>query len=634
MSQNMPMVIPANAVPFAADVEPDIFEAEYTELDLDADGLEAIRVEEATFSSKPGGIYYLERRRREDVFVRICSPIEVIAQTKNADGQNCGYLLEFPDAEGVLHRKAIPARLMAGGGGSYCSELMDQGLRVYGRKGREFLGQYLNNTKVDVFALSVDRIGWHGDSFVLLDEVFGEQNGQLIVPQGMPTENSFLQKGNLEEWQAHVGRFCIGNSRLMLAVSAALAGPLLEPLTEESGGLHLVGSSSIGKTTALCVGGSVCGGGPSGLIKQWRATDNALEGIAAAHCDALLCLDEMGQAEPRVVSKAVYMLANGQGKGRAKGDGQNRKTPAWRSLFLSTGEITLAEKIAEEGRGHAKAGQSVRVVDIPADAGAGLGLFENLHGSESADQFSRQLKSASSDYYGTPLRAFLRKFVADRGNLTQLARGFMNAFMTTNCPDGTDGQVSRVCGRFALVAAAGELGIMLGVLPWTEGEASQAATTCFQAWLGQRGGYGKAELMAGVEQVRAFFRTSGATRFQETGLKGPQLAISNLAGFRHRRKSEDVFWVKPDVFRQEVCAGLDVNMVCGELKRMGILLPGSASNTQNVRSPAGRQCKMFVLTAAILSGNIGSAGNTPGNTGEITLQAATPPPVAAVANSA
>ena len=312
----------------------------------------------------------------------------------------------------------------------------------------------------------------------------------------------------------------------------------------------------------------------------------------------------MGQAEPRVVSKAVYMLANGQGKGRAKGDGQNRKTPAWRSLFLSTGEITLAEKIAEEGRGHAKAGQSVRVVDIPADAGAGLGLFENLHGSESADQFSRQLKSASSDYYGTPLRAFLRKFVADRGNLTQLARGFMNAFMTTNRPDGADGQVSRVCGRFAIVAAAGELGIMLGVLPWPVGEALKAAATCFNAWLVQRGGIGAAEIAAGIEQVRHFFQVYEVTRIQDLDAKEPQ-PVGNLAGYRRLKDGKPEFLVFPAVFREEICAGLNVDMVCRELKRAGILIPDGDQYTRNTRIQ-GKQRRMTVLTYAVLGSSTSS----------------------------
>ena len=58
-------------------------------------------------------------------------------------------------------------------------------------------------------------------------------------------------------------------------------------------------------------------------------------------------------------------------------------------LLLSSGEIGIAEKVAEDGRGRkVAAGQQVRVLDLPAEAGAGMGLFENLHGFPSADAFA------------------------------------------------------------------------------------------------------------------------------------------------------------------------------------------------------------------------------------------------------
>ena len=169
---------------------------------------------------------------------------------------------------------------------------------------------------------------------------------------------------------------CLGNPLLELAIAFAFTGLLLEPCGLEGGGLHFFGPSSCGKTTALKVAGSVCGGGGKyGYIRQWRATDNALEGTAATHCDNLLCLDEIGQASSRVVSEVAYMLANGQGKARANKDGNAKAIREWRLSFMSTGELTLADKIAEDGRGQVMAGQAVRVLDIPADGGTEQGIF-------------------------------------------------------------------------------------------------------------------------------------------------------------------------------------------------------------------------------------------------------------------
>lgn len=180
-------------------------------------------------------------------------------------------------------------------------------------------------------------------------------------------------------WQNGVARYASGNSRLVLALSAAFAAPLLYPTSSESGGFHFRGGSSTGKTTALVVGGSVWGGGGvRGFIRTWRATSNGLEGVAAMHCDSLLCLDEMGQVDGREAGQIAYMLANGVGKTRAGRSGEARPAAEWRLIFLSSGELSLGDKIAEDGRGkRVAAGQQVRIIDIAADAGVGIGLFEN-----------------------------------------------------------------------------------------------------------------------------------------------------------------------------------------------------------------------------------------------------------------
>lgn len=554
------------------------------------------------FSLQADGVYFLEEEKDGGMNpVWVCSPLRIMARTRNGDGQEWGYLLEVLDSETQVHLWAMPARLMAGNGDGYRSELLGMGLRIApGLKGKQRLDLYLSTARVEGYARCVDRIGWHGGAFVLPDVVYGDQAGELIVPQGIPSENHFRQKGTLEEWQKHVGRLCVGNSRLIMAVSAALAPVLLEPMGAESGGIHLVGGSSLGKTTALRLAGSVCGGGPSGFIRQWRATDNGLEGIAAAHCDALLCLDEMGQAGAKVVSEAAYMLANGQGKSRASRDGQTRKAQTWRVLYLSSGEVTLADKVAEDGKGRAKAGQTVRVVDVPADAGTGLGLFEELHGCESAEQFARQLKDASTSYYGTANRAFLQAFVANRELLVQQAKEIMKTFVANNCARVGDGQVQRVCGRFALVAAAGELGIALKVLPWESGEAFKAVTKCYNAWIEQRGGTGAAEVRDALDRLRHFIEANGSSRFR--WWEDEKEKICNRAGFRRKIDADAVdYYFLPSVFNAEICAGHNRKQVVSALIEIGVLVPGSGGKYSASYTVTGEgKMRLYRLRTAAL----------------------------------
>ena len=116
----------------------------------------------------------------------------------------------------------------------------------------------------------------------------------------------------------------------------------------------------------------------------------------------------MAKVDLRTAFRTAYMLPNGQGKARAGRSGDVRPSAEWRVLFVSTGEIGLANKIAEDGR-RATAGQEVRIVDIPADAGAGLGLFQNLHGYNRPQDFADALNHAAAENYGHASRLYIER---------------------------------------------------------------------------------------------------------------------------------------------------------------------------------------------------------------------------------
>ena len=143
-----------------------------------------------------------------------------------------------------------------------------------------------------------------------------------------------------------IGALCGGNHRLAFVASAVFTGPLLKLLGHESAGFHLYSDSSGGKTTHLQIAASVYGG-PL-LVRSWRSTDNALESIAAAHSDGLLVLYEIGMCDLRIIGETVYMLGNGTSKARVNDRGKaGLQVQEWRLLFLSTGEKTLAQHMAD-----------------------------------------------------------------------------------------------------------------------------------------------------------------------------------------------------------------------------------------------------------------------------------------------
>ncbi|WGD29876.1 DUF927 domain-containing protein [Ancylobacter sp. WKF20] len=568
------------------------------------------------FKSDSTGVFKLcefkemgESRREYRWF---CSPLTVVAQTRDADGRNWGRLLRVLDRDGRSSEWAMPMELLAGDGSEYRRELLRMGLiPAPGNKAREHLHEFICTQRPKQKARCVSRTGWHGRTYVTVDQAIdsGSASEQLLLQTAVPPDHPFRTAGSLSHWQQDVARYAVGNSRLGLAISAALAAPLLYPLDAEGGGFHLRGGSSTGKSTALVVGGSVWGGGGlNGFLRTWRATTNGLEGVAALHCDALLCLDEMGQVDGREAGSIAYMLANGTGKSRAGRSGEARSAASWRVLFLSSGEVSLADKLAEDGRARrAAAGQEVRIVDIPADAGGGLGLFEDLHGFDTADGFSRHLKTAAARHYGHASRAFLKMVVERFDDVQRDARAFCDQFVRDHCPDGADGQISRVAARFGLVAAAGEIAREAGTLPWPEGEAMRAAAQCFHNWLAQRGGIEPAEERNAIAQVRHFIEQHGASRFEPIGdvRDHAETRVINRVGFRVGDASNGYeYIVLPEAWKTDICAGMDASFVTKVLAKRGFLKVGSDGKAQTkYRLPGFKQSvRCYVLSSTIIEG--------------------------------
>jgi len=530
----------------------------------------------------------------------ICSRLEVEAHTRDQDGGGWGYYVVFADLLGNEKRWAMPARMLSADGGEYRATLLNMGLRISTTpRARNLLTQYIQTRAPEEFASCTDRVGWHGTAFVLPRETIGDDAERIVFQSDNAMENTFRTKGTPEQWRDRVGTMCVGNSRMAFAVACAFAGPLLRPAGMESGGFHYRGDSSSGKTTALKLAASVYGG--ASYLQRWRSTDNALEATAAQHSDSLLILDELAQIDPKTAGECAYMLANEQGKARATRGGTPRPRQVWRLLFLSAGELGLADHMAE-GQKRTRTGQEVRMADIPADAGVGLGAFENLHGLEGGAAFAKYITGQAQAVYGAPGRAWLEWLTTNAGTLKSSIRTSSNALAAQLIPKNSSGQVERVGARFALVGAAGELATKAGLTGWPVGESERAATACFNAWLAARGGNGNGEVVAMLRAVRRFLETHGEGRFAMWHRSADDHAPKTLqrAGVRrmlnadgepiktdsaHQREygermpaalGEGVsfeYFILSETFRAEVCQGFDYQAVCRVLVEHGCLMP-------------------------------------------------------------
>ncbi|HHW4725322.1 TPA: DUF927 domain-containing protein [Legionella pneumophila] len=532
----------------------------------------------------------------------ICSPLYVVAKTRDAKSGEWGRLLEWQDDDGIIHQWAMPLALLQGDASEVRRELASLGLTISPHRiSRDLLATYLQVFPVEDRARCVEKLGWHESLFVTPSQIFGYSPEKIVFQNSHAIESAMSVSGTVDEWRDSVGRLASGNSRLVFAISAAFAPALAKTAGEDSGGFHFRGASSSGKSTALKVAASVWGN-PQAYCRLWRSTTNGLEGLAALHNDGLLILDELSQMDPKEAGEAAYLLANGQGKTRASRYGTVKPSSRWSLFFLSAGEESLMSLMARAGQ-KTNAGQEIRLADIEADAGLRKGIFEKIHNQLSPATMALSLKEYSSKYYGAVGMAWLQKVVANQSSIaTGIADAMQEFVNSTVLPDST-GQIIRVARRFALVAVAGELASQYGLTGWQEGEATYAAYKCYRTWLEHFGIEGNKEERAILAQVRAFFESHGASRFDNIRTPNNE-RIQNRAGFYCTDDAGfRVYMVLTEVFKKELCLGFEPRMVVRVLMNEGWLKPaadGSSSHKPRIKGVGTP--RLYIFTDKIWGG--------------------------------
>lgn len=586
------------------------------------------------FRVDAGGLYWLDTKLER--WRRLSDWLEVVAQSRTDDGKEWGVLVRFRDRDGREREWNIPFALFASDNGTeVVKKLLSMGLRIEPeRYARRPLIEYLMGTDTERRVTLVGKMGWHGGAFMLPDGVIGEPPEPLHFYSDAPPVCRMAAAGSLADWQEHVAAFAIGNDLVAFALSAAFAPPLLDLIGAETCGFHFVGDSSLGKSTLLKVAASVCGG-PDEYPRTWRATDNALEATAAAHSDCLLILDEIGQCDPRIIGETVYMLGNGQGKARANDRGAARDIQhRWRLVFLSSGERTLLDHLADVGK-KPQAGMEMRLLTVPAcfhqdeQDRKTMGIYQDIRNYNGGAALSDHLGREVARAHGTAFPAFLGALLKPEalrkvpGRIQTVRLSFLAECLT----DGASGQARRAADKFAMVAAAGELATEWGVTGWPAGEALRAAAACFRAWLHHRGGEGSHEERQIVEHVRYLLELYGESRFTRWDSEEARIdehAPRTMERWGFRRTIEETsmidgvatetrYYVLPEAFRNAFAKGHDPKRVAGVLADLGALELDDGRFTKRARLPGmgSSQKRCYIIRAAALYSDAQAASSSP-----------------------
>lgn len=540
--------------------------------------------------------------------VPICSPLHVAAMTADAKGGEWARVIDVLTPDRRVNRCVIPNRLLTGKPRDAAAELAAQGLIVTG----------------EIRDLEWLLRGWVSENRITLLEDFGwtEDYGAFLAPDGAvlcaPDTPQIFQHGGkaprrrvgtMEDWQAQVAACCIDNPHLVFALSAALAGPLMAHTDTTTGIFHFEGKSSIGKSVSLRVGSSVWGNVPEKL-PSWTTTSNGLEGALRQCNEAVAILDELPKNPPKDLGNNIYMTGNGIGKARAEKTGHLAETASWQVLVLSSGEITLAEAMAELDE-EMMGGQAARFVDITVPHTNAHGSFVNIHGHGKGHLFSEHIKRACRENGGHAGPAFvdflLQHPELDKGKLRQLVGASERRLWSHLGLVDVEivGLVARVLKRFAAVALAGELASHARITGWEPGVAEQAVFALARGWFDARGGnvpHDNGTVLkntAEVDLVRAFLAKAAPSRFMALkGHTGPEPTES--AGWEDAER----FYLLPEVMK-----GLHKDYTAPDLaralQRAGYLHSNPGNLQYRATLPGGKRPWTYAVARKILEASSG-----------------------------
>lgn len=191
------------------------------------------------------------------------------------------------------------------------------------------------------------------------------------------------------------------------------------------------------------------------------------------------------------------------------------ETPPIRTNLLSNGERDIAE-ILKRAKLEVPGGIVVRVPGVAAigrgkiagEPGASLDV-SSTHWRAFIKEAVRVLRGPG---YGVAGPLFIRILI-ERKIGGERVGNLIDGFVKRLGADEMHPQVARVAMKAGLVAAAGEMAIDFGILPWPVGSAIDAAEYVFQEWLKRRGTKGSHELMEALRKIQALFEQSGTSRF-------------------------------------------------------------------------------------------------------------------------
>jgi putative DNA primase/helicase len=345
------------------------------------------------------------------------------------------------------------------------------------------------------------RVGWYGGGhkgYVLPNQVIGAASSDVVIrpPQLKPGGHAagIRCRGEHAEWLRAVAFHAKFSTRMVFAISAAVAAPLLGMAQLPSFGINVHGPGKAGKSTMLLAAASVIGYGREQDLPNFRATDAAFGEIPAAFNDSFLPLNELGLLKGSATEKyhrfrdLTYGFAEGRGttySNRAPIAGGNSGS-TWLSIALATGEET-SNDIARDAHAIRMVGEAVRWIDLAATRNGAGDIFDRIPKKVSKGERAQwvekrcaMIRAGCRRNHGVTIEHFIEHVIRKRKTVRMMLLSLQQEFANRVIEAEDDAAVRHLAKCFGHIYAAGIIGAGSGTLPWQAKTVRKCIERCYR----------------------------------------------------------------------------------------------------------------------------------------------------------
>lgn len=198
------------------------------------------------------------------------------------------------------------------------------------------------------------QFGWLDDSgtcFAVGNRLIYKDRVEINAPSGATVGlfPYFEPKGTLEGWKKTMEFYNRpGMEAHQFMVALQFGAQLMEFQPINAAAFHMYSKESgLGKTTGMLAGASIWGD-PDLLMLQERDTFNSKMNRAEVYKNLAVYMDEMTNTKPQDLSDWAYQMPSGLQRNRmgAKANSERARGKPWKTLFGTTGNTSILERIA------------------------------------------------------------------------------------------------------------------------------------------------------------------------------------------------------------------------------------------------------------------------------------------------